>query len=379
MAGTLHLRSPDWEALDTAARRPEPFVLWPVGDQPLLAHWLDYAVNEGYEAVEVHVADRPAEVRAWLEAATLWPLQRSCRPLRTEAEAPAEAHSCAALPGLPPPPAPADGWGLLDYWQALERQWLDEAFAGLQVPGVNLAVGRDCQIHPGAKLVPPYWLGDRVSVGPGAVVGPHALVGEGAVLAGDNEVVRARVLPHTYLGPQTALVDAVLDGARLLHRARRVRLDLTEGFLARSLAKPAGRGVPLGERLLALRLALVWPAAAPAAGTFRALSGLELPAAAPGEPWLAARRAWLPLVWAGKLRLFGVLPRPETALEGLPAGWADLLRAAPAGLFSYADLHGAHVPGQGDEALHAAYQASQPESALRPALERGLRAALRRR
>ena len=97
-------------------------------------------------------------------------------------------------------------------------------------------------------------------------------------------------------------------------------------------------------------------------GSFKTFNGLEMP----GDPsaGIANRRAWLPLVWKGKLPLFGVLPRTEEQLEALDPDWKNLLRHAPVGVFSYADSQGQHSPSDPDEALHAVYQASMPPGAL---------------
>ena len=66
------LAAPDWAGLDSIWRNPDPFILWYVGNQTLLCHWMDEAVRNGVEEVEVYVADRPAEVRAWLDEGTFW-------------------------------------------------------------------------------------------------------------------------------------------------------------------------------------------------------------------------------------------------------------------------------------------------------------------
>src|SRR5688572_18950863 len=72
---TLALVLPDWQRLDTVLRSHLPFVLWQVGDQPLLYHWLDHAVDRGFEKVTLICADRPAEVRRAMNDAQLWPIQ----------------------------------------------------------------------------------------------------------------------------------------------------------------------------------------------------------------------------------------------------------------------------------------------------------------
>jgi hypothetical protein len=102
------------------------------------------------------------------------------------------------------------------------------------------------------------------------------------------------------------------------------------------------------------------------AGSFVTFDGRTLP----GDPkaGLCNRSAWLPLVWQGKLPLYGVLPRTTEQLESLNPDWQNLIRHAPVGVFSYADSQGCHSPLDPEEALHAVYQASLPPAALIPAI-----------
>ena len=71
MSAELRLALPDWQHLDDVYRSKLPFALWKVGEQPLLHHWLDYAVDEDAERVVLLCGDRPAEVRVAMEQAEL--------------------------------------------------------------------------------------------------------------------------------------------------------------------------------------------------------------------------------------------------------------------------------------------------------------------
>ena len=90
----------------------------------------------------------------------------------------------------------------------------------------------------------------------------------------------------------------------------------------------------------------------------------------PGDPHagLSNRRAWLPLVWQGKLQLYGILPRTTEQFEMLNQDWQNLIRHAPIGVFTYADCQGCHSPDHPEEALHAVYQASLPPATLNSAI-----------
>ena len=189
----LDLWAPDWGGVDTVRRSKRPFLLWQVGDQSLLAHWMDHAVNEGHEKVVLHVADRPAEVRAWLKNATLWPLETEVVPEKKAAP----AEGAPVLDRLPwmaeAPPEPVDGWALVELWHRLGKEWFSHYSELLSVADNFLAIGRGCQIHPSAQLFPPFWIGDEVSIGPGCRIGPDVAIGSGSLLAGNSQVENAQI------------------------------------------------------------------------------------------------------------------------------------------------------------------------------------------
>lgn len=364
MPDTLDLALPDWGTLDDVLRSPLPFGLWTVGDQCLLHHWLDHAVNIGATRVRVFAADRPAAVRSLLEDSKLWPLEIEFHSVAGESAAPGTAQRVDWLPGSGAPAAPENGWDLIDRAAAMERAWLDRLAA--DADSDLLSMGFSCRIHPEAVLTPPYFIGDHVSIGPGCRIGPYAVIGEGSVVSGANVVADSHLSPRSFLGPVTALEQCRLENGVLLSLKNRTRLDNVEPHLVSSLAKPAAT-VPLRERIDALRLYLRLRGAPPPAGRFQTFDGLTLP----GDPaygGLRNRPAWLPLVWQGKLRLYGVLPRTREQLEALDPDWRGTLRHAPAGVFSYADCQGCHSPGDPEEALHAVYQASLPAGALAPSI-----------
>ena len=85
---TLFLLAPDFAALDTIWRNALPFVLWPVGSQPLLAHWLDEAVRLAFDEVQIFTADRPSDLRQFLNEGNYWSTKISVVPLTDDASAP---------------------------------------------------------------------------------------------------------------------------------------------------------------------------------------------------------------------------------------------------------------------------------------------------
>ncbi len=362
-AETLDLVLPDWGHLDTVRRSPLPFALWTMGDQCLLHHWLDYAVNQGATRVRVFAADRPAAVRSAVEESFLWPLPIEFVTLSGTAAPPDGAIKADWLPGEESPPPPADGWDLIDRAVGIERAWL-ERLAG--EPDCDLLnIGFQCRIHPEAKLVPPYFIGDQVLIGPGCEIGPNTVIGPGSVISQANRVVDSHVAAYSFLGPVTGLERCWLEGGVLYHLKHRARIDRIEPHLLGTLER-SGTKVPFGDRLRALRLYWRLSGNPPVTGTFETFDGMVLP----GNPaaGLSNRRAWLPLVWRGKLPLYGVLPRTSAQLETLTPDWQNAIRHAPAGVFSYADTQGCHSPDDPEEALHAIYQTSLPPEAVEASL-----------
>ncbi|MBK1882426.1 hypothetical protein JIN85_08370 [Luteolibacter pohnpeiensis] len=316
------------------------------------------------EKVRVYVADRPAEVRQLLERSTIWPLATETISISSNEDAPTTATLVDHLPGHPLPSLPENGWDLLDRAAEMEKLWLDQLHADSM--GDLLCIGSSCRIHPEAKLIPPYFIGDDVLIGPDCEIGPYAVISQGALLAGANQITRSHVSPHSYLGPVTALEDCLLVGSTLFNRRNRARIDRIEAHIASDLSgtHPV---VPLKDRLLALKLYLTSRSSQGSSPeTFHTFDGLDL-RGNPGHG-LQVRRSWLPLVWKGKMQLFGVLPRSREQFESLSPDWQNIISHATVGVFSYADCQGCHSPDEPDEALHAVYQAALPPATLRSAI-----------
>ena len=356
---TLELVLPDWANLDTEFRSPLPFALWTIGDQCLLHHWLDHAVNEGATSVRIHAADRPAAVRKVVDESLLWPVQTELCAIPSVSAAPTGAHDASWLPGSDPPSAPASGWDMLERAAKMEEVWLDRLAASPDFP--LLGIGFSCRIHPEAKLVPPYFIGDHVFIGPGCEIGPYAVIGPGSVVSGANVISHSHLSAHSYLGPVTALHHCRLESGVLFNLKHRARLDNLEPHLVSSLKKNKAP-VPLRDRIQALLLSLRLGSGERSGETFQTFDGRTLPGTA--DAGLSNRLAWLPLVWKGELPLYGVLPRTNEQLSNLDPDWQNVLRHAPIGVFSYADSQGCHHPSDPDEALHAVYQASLPPETL---------------
>ncbi len=374
---TLTLLLPDWQHLDTILGAAEPFAMWQVGPQPLLHHWLDHAVNEGYSKVWLLCSDRPAEVRRAMEEAKLWPIEWQLESVakveRPKANQDPDTIYVDRLPGQPLlEEPPRDGWELLRHWYSLRETWFGHIDDDQMEAFRTLAIGRFCSIHPSAELRMPVWIEDYVQIGPGCVVGPNVSVGRGAVLEGPSRVKNSVITAHTYLAGHTELRDCYLDGGLLLNLRHGARVPNLDMMVADSLQADSQKP-PLKERVQGLLLYMGFSAAdmlLPGKANGRKLStfdGLTLDNAK-GALW-RRRRRWLKHVIKGDMRLFGVLPRTEEQLEALPGEWKEILRKAPKGVFAYSDLHGSHSPDDEIEPVHAVFQATSPESQIMEAIK----------
>jgi hypothetical protein len=164
------------------------------------------------------------------------------------------------------------------------------------------------------------------------------VIGSGCVIAGHSVIESAHVGSGTYLGPQTELNCAILEGGTLLNMRHRARLRSLESFIAGNLETMRSATIKpsLGDRWLAYRLLRKWR---------KSLAS---------DPALAPRVAALAQVVSGKLALFGVVDGRDYSAPEIPAEWRLQLRNGPAAALCYGDVMGA-APGSFDDALHTLF------------------------
>jgi carbonic anhydrase/acetyltransferase-like protein (isoleucine patch superfamily) len=380
------LIAPDLQGSDTLWRSHRPFVLWPVGPRPLLAHWMDEMVRRGVREVEILAADRPAEVRAFVGDGGYWSRKVSVAACPSEPAPGPGDEVMLGLPGGAAAARPADAAALLRHWLRLHEEWAAGAEVGeksvLRRLPSGAIVGPHARLADDVRVEPPCWVGERATVGRGARLGPGAFVGERCVIGDGCQVARSVVLPDTFVGDRVGLDGCVADGGVLVNVRLAARVEIAERFLLSSLRRgPRGGGLAARAAAL-LAWALLLPfAPAPSAcasmdwamgdgRVFRLLEGRR------GPIW-RRRHSWLRHVAAGRMRWIGVLPRPAAAWEAVPADLRGALSAAAPGLVSLADAHGCHAASDPEEWVHAAYQALADEAGVRRMLARRLVSLLR--
>jgi len=249
---------PDWGHLDELWKNPDPFCLWPVGNQPFIAHWMDRAVVENIENVEIYVADRPSAVRDYLNGGAYWSRNVTVIPIRSDEKAPSDAVPVIGLPRENKVHSelenPSD---LFQHWLHLNKSWVQkikEYELRIETPiGNGGWVGPQTRISPSAKLVPPFWIQGKCDVGSNTVIGPNTCIGENTIID-DNAIVRdSIVLPGTMVGRNTQLDQVAADGGLLIDVKRGCRINILDAFILSDLGNRI-RKAPLAERLFAILL-----------------------------------------------------------------------------------------------------------------------------
>ncbi len=374
----LQLFLPDWSFLDQLWKSHLPIALWPVGKQPLLFHWMDWAVRQGIATVEIATADRPAEIRQSLGSGHYWSREVKVTSLRVSE--PPDEHFLH-VKGLPEGEAktPADARQLLQQWWQWNVEWLDQPrpdgprLEKEHIKGVWIEPG--VRIHPTAQLTPPVWIGTRSEIGKSCRIGPYALIGSKCVVDEDVVITQSMLQAGSYAGRHIALQHMIADGGILLDTNKGIRVDIPEAFV---LSRPDDLDPP--PSWLSRSLAgMVWLLLALPALTLRGatvvrpgvvLANGDIINVAEGSrgPLLLRRWSWLPQIIRGRFHWFGVLPRSAEALMSVPAETGQRIHHARTGIFSLADVHGVHHPNHEEEWVHAAYQALADTGEMRKML-----------
>jgi anti-sigma B factor antagonist len=124
-------------------------------------------------------------------------------------------------------------------------------------PGVWIA--GDSTIDPEATLNPPIYIGHQVRIDAGATVGPGVVIEAGSIIEAGVFIRNAWILPHTYVGHQTTLINVIVSGNSVLSLDHQVLIKVTDPFLLDGdmTTRTATQGPGLVERLTAVMLWLI--------------------------------------------------------------------------------------------------------------------------
>ena len=377
MKHTWQLLLPDWSDFDKLWQSERPFALWPVGNQPLIAYWMDQAVREEVEHITIFTADRPAEVRAFLKEGAYWSRSLEIIPIKSDEEAPENAIPIVGLPHANRLADSLDGdAGLIKNWLRINREWLDHLDdhtlkIEVQHPSGGW-VGPHTRIHPSAKLVAPFWIQGKCEIAAGAQIGPHACIGENSIVDDNAIITNSIVLPGTMVGSNTALEGVAVEGGLLLDSKHGCRVSITDSFILSDISDKIA-STSWRERLFALLLfCLLTPIAALSRIDWSEIEthdgrGGAMKLKTGKKGWLVLRRLhWLKEVAKGRMYLVGILPRPtDWSSDSADKDVERRLVATPPGVISLSDVHGCHSPCDPTEWIHASYQALSPDRSIK--------------
>ena len=226
---TLALVLPEWENFLAEVDLPYPWALIPVADQPLLAHWLDYALDAGYARVEVLGNQPQPAIAQWLEAATLWPLERVFRPLQDGATPPQDAPELRTLPGMLGANQLVDTpWDLVCLRQTLEQERLEN------IPAED-RVGPGCVIAEDVELNGPFWIGANVTIEPGVQVHPYTVIAAGSVVGAHASLADCRLEASMQVGPFTHFDGHWAGPGFLLNQAKQIQHHHPDPHIVRAI------------------------------------------------------------------------------------------------------------------------------------------------
>lgn len=221
------------------------------------------------------------------------------------------------------------------------REFFANRFPGLLCRGREVEPGiwlsRNVQIHPGARIESPVYIGENSRIGRG-VVGPGVVVGHDCVLDDDSQVQESLILPGSYIGGGLEVHDSLVDRNCLVNFRVGAVVMVSEDFILGNLShQPSGYWWQSGlARVFALLLlVLVLPLALVFWGV-RRLAGHPV-------PWRRRMIACLP-VPVESYRLAQVL-LPEIG-KAMPANLylTDFLQRVVPGLFRVI-AGGVHLTG----------------------------------
>jgi NDP-sugar pyrophosphorylase family protein len=231
-----------------------PLAAVPLLGESLVVYWLVHLAALGARDVTVVASDRADAIRGIVGTGSRWGLRVTVLPESHELTvatarsrhgggegwlaAPHDVILADCLPGLP---AHRLGENYAE-WYAAVQAWGDRAVTpdrtGVREIAPGVRVGWQSVIPPDAVLRAPCWIGEKVTVGPGAIIGPHAVVEDRAMVGAGAEIVRSIVGPDTMVGDQTEVADSLALGDTLVNWQDGSCLHVPDEYLLCSLRRP---------------------------------------------------------------------------------------------------------------------------------------------
>lgn len=230
----LQIAVPDYGEWEKRLGISTPFATWNVGDQSLLYCWLDLAFESDFDAVEFYCAKPELLQVEDLKRRMLWPIEVAVK----SGPAPAGAERLESF---------CSGWErcpVEDEWSMLERHWkltkdrLEVLWRRVAKLQRSIQVGRFSKVHPSAKLIEPYWIGEGCRIGAHAVIGPRVSIADCCVIGAGARIEESHIGPLVAIGEDTRLEGHFVQEKSVINRQRKVRHRRMDPQLIRSMSAP---------------------------------------------------------------------------------------------------------------------------------------------
>ena len=207
-------------------------------------------------------------------------------------------------------------------------------------------ISKAVTIEPGAKIVPPIFIGENTEIKAGAKIGPHAVIENHCVISEGSEIENSLICKNSFVGENLEIKHCVVDRNCLINTLLGSKIQIKEDFIL-SESTPPSLKFNLFEKLLAVVLLILFlplycyqrlackkeeeVVALPASlGRTFTLTTFDAP---------FPRLSWLIPIIKGKLHFVGVTPRTPAEVEKLPEEWRRLYLTSKAGLITLTSVH----------------------------------------
>jgi len=132
-------------------------------------------------------------------------------------------------------------------------------FKSALIPGKllkeGLWQGRNCQIHPAARLETPLLIGNHCNIMGGATIGPGSIIGDRVIIDQGASIRDSLVLSNTYVGPHTEIEKAIIKKNWMFQISRMLHVHMGDDLILGDLGKNTLEDRSI--RLVNLTLALI--------------------------------------------------------------------------------------------------------------------------
>jgi hypothetical protein len=370
-----------------------PLVTLSFFGKPLICHWIEHLAAQGARKILVLATDRPDQVRNIVGDGSRWGVDVEVIP---------ESHELSVREARKKYQIASESWlsrpndlVLADHLPTFKQNNLflnyaaffrtaqkafPQAHGGSRIglrelkPGVW--VGLQARIAPTAQLIAPCWISDHVCVGDRVTVGPWAVLENRVFVDNGAEVSNSTVCAETFVGRFTTVKNSLAIGSTLINWQNDSYVKIADSFLLSSLKSPShftevnvvGRLAAVAAMVATSPLALAWISAVRMRGqhVFQLRKAL-CPVTRQSRDYyefantVGFWRRW-PQLWSivrGDFCWVGNRPLNVMEASELKTDFEKLWFSVPTGLVSYADALGCSEEFSDEVRAHSAFYSAQ--------------------